>query len=148
MQAAELTLSMELRIQEHCDDIEWALVRDSLKNAGMAYCAPEMHEKAFRNSFSVVFIFHGQTMVGFGRAISDGAYQAALYDIVVIPAYQKMGIGRMIMETILRKVSTCNAILYANPGKEGFYARFGFRLMKTGLARFLNPERMTERNFI
>lgn len=87
-------------------------------------------------------------MIGFGRAISDGAYQAAIYDIVVVPPYRNRGIGRTIMETILRKVSHCNIMLYANPGKEGFYTKLGFRLMKTGLALFLNPVRMEQRGFI
>jgi GNAT superfamily N-acetyltransferase len=139
---------MELRIQENCDTIDWTLVRDSLKNAGMAFCEPEIHRTAFQNSFSVVFVFQEETMIGFGRAISDGAYQAAVYDIVVVPGYQGRGIGRMIMETILRKVSRCNVMLYGNPGKEGFYAKLGFRLMKTGFARFLNPAGMEERGFI
>jgi GNAT superfamily N-acetyltransferase len=139
---------MDYTLQEHCENIDWTLVRDSLKNAGMAYCEPEMHEKAFRNSIAVVFVFQDERMIGFGRAIGDGAYQAALYDIVVVPPCQGRGVGRMIMETILRTVSPCNVILYANPGKEGFYAKLGFRLMKTGLALFLNPVRMEQRGFI
>ncbi|MBI4633569.1 MAG: GNAT family N-acetyltransferase [Deltaproteobacteria bacterium] len=139
---------MDYTIQEHCKNIDWTLVRDSLKNAGMAYCDPDIHKKAFQNSFSVVFVFHEGKMVGFGRALSDGAYQAAVYDIVVVPEFQNKGIGRMIMETILKKLPNCNTILYARPGKEEFYYRLGFRLMKTGLARFVDPARMEERNFI
>jgi len=62
-----------------------------------------------------VFIFDSDQLIGFGRAISDGAYQAAIYDIVVLPEYQKQGIGRLIMERILQKISNCNTILYVNP---------------------------------
>jgi hypothetical protein len=31
-------------------------------------------------------------------------------------------------------------ILYANPGKEGFYARLGFRRMRTAMAIFDNEQ--------
>jgi len=81
-------------------------------------------------------------MIGFGRAISDGAYQAAVYDVAVVPEFQKMGIGKIIMEKILERLSGCNVILYAAPGKEDFYLKLGLRKMKTGMALFRNPEKM------
>jgi GNAT superfamily N-acetyltransferase len=139
---------MDLRIQENCDGIEWSEIRDALKQVGMGYHEPEQHQKAFQNSFAVVFVFDRDHLIGFGRAMSDDAYQAAVYDIVVLPEYQKRGIGRVIMEKILQKISHCNTILYANLGREGFYEKLGFRRMKTAMGRFLRPEIMLERGFI
>jgi hypothetical protein len=55
--------------------------------------------------------------------------------------------GRMIMKNILSKLKYCNVILYASPGKEGFYQKFGFRKMKTGMAQFIKSESMQERGF-
>ena len=46
------------------------------------------------------------------------------------------------------RVAQCNVILYASPGKEGLYSRLGFRKMKTGMARFVNLERMESMGFI
>jgi len=37
--------------------------------------------------------------------------------------------------------------LYAAPGKERFYEKLGFRRMKTGMALFLNRERMQMKGF-
>ena len=91
---------MNLRIQENCENIDWNQIMYYLKMVGMGYHKPESHQKAFLNSFSVVFIFDHEQLIGFGRAISDGAYQAAIYDVVVVPTYQKRGIGRLIMERI------------------------------------------------
>ncbi|MCX7635731.1 MAG: GNAT family N-acetyltransferase [Syntrophales bacterium] len=139
---------MELRIQRHCEGIDWHAVRSLLKEAGMAYHRPESHERAFRNSYAVVFVFDGTTLIGFGRAVSDGAYQAAIYDVVVAAPYRKQGLGRTIMEGIMERLSTCNVILYANHGTDGFYHRFGFRPMTTAMGRFLRPEVMAERGFI
>jgi len=139
---------MDLRIQENCENIDWNQIRDYLKLVGMGYHKPESHKKAFLNSLSVVFIFDHEKLIGFGRAISDGAYQAAIYDVVVIPEYQRQGIGRLIMERISQRVSNCNMILYANLGREEFYAKMGFHLMKTAMAKFLRPEVMKEKGFI
>jgi GNAT superfamily N-acetyltransferase len=139
---------MDLRIQENCENIDWNQIRDYLKLVGMGYHKPELHQKAFLNSFSVVFIFDREKLIGFGRATSDGAYQAAIYDVVVIPEYQKRGIGRLIMERILQRISNYNIILYANLGREEFYAKLDFRLMKTAMAKFLRPEIMKEKGFI
>jgi len=139
---------MNLRIQRNCEGIDWNQIRDALKQAGMGYYTPEQHQVAFQNSFAVVFAFDGDNLIGFGRAMADGAYQAAVYDIVVLPEYQKRGIGRLIMERILEKIAHCNIILYANIGREGFYEKLGFRRMKTAMARFLRPEVMEKRGFI
>ena len=45
------------------------------------------------------------------------------------------------------RISHCNVILYATPGKEGFYEKSGFRRMKTGMARFIKDASMRERGF-
>jgi predicted N-acetyltransferase YhbS len=86
-------------------------------------------------------------LIGFGRAISDGAYQAAIYDCAVLAEYQGEGIGTKIMQNILPRVSHCNVILYSSPGKEGFYQKHGFRKMKTGMALFSKKVSMKERGF-
>ncbi|XP_058110789.1 GCN5-related N-acetyltransferase 3, chloroplastic isoform X2 [Magnolia sinica] len=41
-------------------------------------------------------------LVGFGRAVSDGGLTAAIYDVVVIPSLQRLGIGRRIVKRIIR----------------------------------------------
>lgn len=41
-------------------------------------------------------------LVGFGRAISDLGLTASIYDVMVMPSLQRMGIGRMIVQRIIR----------------------------------------------
>jgi len=94
-----------------------------------------------------VFVFHAETLVGFGRALSDGEYQAAIYDVAVHPAAQGNGIGKLIIQSILKRIPNCNVILYASPGKEGFYQKLGFRKMKTGMALFKNSTGMATKGF-
>lgn len=139
---------MNLKIQYDCQNIDWNYISQALKMVGMAYFEGEIHKKTFENSHTVVFVFDGNTLIGFGRAISDGAYQAAIYDVAVLPEYQGKGIGKIIVENILKCIPNCNFILYASPGKEDFYKKLNFRKTKTGMALFQNPERMKNRGFI
>jgi ribosomal protein S18 acetylase RimI-like enzyme len=138
---------MNLRIQYNCTDIDWDIVSKILKNVGMAYFEAEVHKKAFENSHTVVFVFDEDKLIGFGRAISDGAYQAAIYDIAILPQYQGKNIGSTIVSSIVKCIPQCNFILYAAPGKEAFYEKLNFKKMKTGMAMFLNGEEMQKKGF-
>ena len=138
---------MDIEIKLDCSGVDWELVSDILKNVGMGYHDPDLHKKAFENSYVTVFVYHDNNMIGFGRAISDGAYQAAVYDVAVNPAFQKKGLGNTIIKNIMSRLHECSIILYASPGKEGFYIKNGFRKMKTGMAQFINAEKMAEKGF-
>jgi len=138
---------MDIRLQFDTSGINFQQVSDVLQTVGMAYHAAALHQRAFENSFVVVFAFSRNQLIGFGRAISDGAYQAALYDIAVLPEYQGEGVGKLIVENIVRHCPNCNLILYAAPGKDKFYEKFSFRRMLTGMALFTNADKMSERGF-
>lgn len=113
----------------------------------MGYYEADVHKRAFEASHTTIFAYHADRLIGFGRAISDSAYKAAIYDCAVLPDFQGKGIGKTIMNKIISKISHCNIILYATPGKEGFYQKLGFRKMRTGMAHFIKSEPMRERGF-
>ena len=138
---------MNLKWQFDNIGIDWSEVSEILKLAGMAFHPGAVHEIAFHNSSAKVFVFEENRLIGFGRAISDGAYQAAFYDVAILPDYQGKGLGKAIIGELVKRCPGCNIILYASPGKEKFYEKLNFRKMKTGMALFTNPERMTERGF-
>ena len=139
---------MNIKIQTNCLNINWYEVRNILKTVGMSYVDSDIHKKSFENSYTVVFVFDNENLIGFGRAISDGVRQSAIYDVATLPEYQGKGIGRLIIETIIKNTPTCNFILYASPGKEGFYESLGFRKLKTGMGLFIDMEGMKSKNFI
>jgi N-acetylglutamate synthase-like GNAT family acetyltransferase len=138
---------MSIQIRQNCSNVDWNAISELLKQTGMASFAPEIHQKIFEASYAVAFAYDGGQLIGCGRALSDGIYQAALYDIAVLPKYQKKNVGRNLVEAILARTGHCNVILYASPGKEGFYRKLGFRAMKTGMARFTRAEIMAEKGF-
>lgn len=138
---------MEIEVKTELAGDDWHKIADILQAVGMAFYAPEKHKTAFEASYCTVFLYLGGELIGFGRALSDGVYQAALYDIAVIKAYQKKGLGKLIVDELLKKLQGINVILYAAPGKERFYEKQGFRKMKTGMARFIRSEVMAEKGF-
>lgn len=139
---------MVFQLQFDTRSVDWDTVTDILKTVGMAHYSSSIHQRAFANSSTVIFAFHHQQLVGFGRAISDGAYQAAIYDLAVLPAYQGKGVGKVLLQHLVAQNSGCNFILYASPGKEPFYEKSKFKRLKTGMALFVNAERMQEKGFI
>ena len=72
--------------------------------------------------------------------MADGVDCSYLCDIVVHPDQQGTGLGRTLIQSLVdlsrghRKI-----ILYAVPGREPFYEKFGFRRMNTAMAIFDNP---------
>jgi ribosomal protein S18 acetylase RimI-like enzyme len=140
-------ISLEIEIRHELLDSDWEIVSQTLKAVGMAYYEPHVHKKAFENSHTSIFVYYSGRLIGFGRAISDGVYQAAIYDVAIVPEFQKKGIGTTIFKNIVSNLPSCNFILYTMPGKEGFYRKLGFRKMKTGMAIFMNAENMQLRGF-
>lgn len=135
------------RIQTDIENIDWNEVVNILRETGMGFHTAETHRRAFTNSHTTVFVFDGDSLVGFGRALSDGEYQTAVYDVAVKPQYQGKGVGKMIMQAIMERTPGCNFILYASPGKESFYEKLGFRRMTTGMALFVNATIMQDKGF-
>jgi len=139
---------LNINIKFETNDIDWKTVSFLLDAAGLNTSEPEICKRAFEGSQVTVFVFDDDRLIGVSRAISDCVKQAAIYDVAVLPEYQGKGIGKILIENITNKLPGCNFILYSNVGKEDFYRRFGFRLMKTGMAKFVNVERMKDRGFI
>jgi GNAT superfamily N-acetyltransferase len=73
----------------------------------------------------------GDITIGIGRVIGDGSITFYIQDVIVDADYQGRGIGKRIMEYIMRFIAskaTPGAVvgLMAAKGKEGFYEKFGF----------------------
>lgn len=138
----------QIHLQKNCSNVRWQEVSALLERVGMHAHAPERMKKAFENSYAVAFLFDGEHLIGCARGLSDGAYQTAIYDVAVLPEYQGMHLGRMLVESILQDTPQCSAILYASPGKEPFYEQLGFAHLQTGMAKFVDMESSRQRGLI
>lgn len=100
-------------------------------------------EVVFSNSKYKCFVFDGSALVGAGRALADGLDCSYLCDIAVHPEYQGIGLGKQIVRHLIdQSRGHKKIILYANPGKEGFYSKLGFKKMNTAMAIFENEDEM------
>lgn len=72
-------------------------------------------------------VYGSGKQVGFARVISDFAIFAHLADVFVLEAYQKGGLGRELVKTILSNepLRTCSWTL-STKDAHGLYGRFGF----------------------
>ena len=83
---------------------------------------------AIANSNPVVTVWDNRRLIGFARATSDGIYRAGIWDVVVHPDYQGMGLGRKLVETVLSHphVSKVERVYLTTTYQQSFYERIGF----------------------
>lgn len=83
---------------------------------------------AVTNSNPVVTVWDSDRLIGFARATSDGIYRAAIWDVIVDPNYQGMGLGRKLVQTVLSHplVSKVERVYLTTTHKQSFYERIGF----------------------
>lgn len=132
---------MNLSWEDNDNNIDWHEASTLYKIAPMGDKRPQDIKQAFGNSLYKCFVFDQTQLVGIGRALADGVDCSYLCDIAVHPDYQGHGVGKAIVEklTALSKGHK-KIILYAVPGKEAFYKKFGFKRMSTAMAIFENHD--------
>lgn len=88
---------------------------------------------AIENSIDRVGVYDGSKIVAMARMIGDRGMCYYIKDVIVHPAYQGRGIGKMMIGELLRFIrengvpGTVIAVeLCAMPDKMPFYAKFGF----------------------
>ncbi|MBZ0185336.1 MAG: GNAT family N-acetyltransferase [Candidatus Obscuribacterales bacterium] len=111
-------------------------VQDVCASVGWSRREPELISKALMNSLCVVSIWEDGKIVGFARATGDMVFNATIWDMVVRPSHQGGGVGRLVMDELLKDLDEMGiplVTLYADPGTDGFYKRFGFLADPSGV---------------
>ncbi|WP_433774796.1 GNAT family N-acetyltransferase [Bacillus wiedmannii] len=104
-----------------CDSVGWT-----------DYMNFEVVETSLQNSIYCITVNDNNRIVGMGRIVGDGAIYFYIQDIVVHPDYQKNGIGKEIMNTLVEYLNQ-NAPdkafvgLFASQGKTSFYEKYDFK---------------------
>lgn len=138
--------SFQLRFgTEHLD---WPELCRVFELAPLGTREPEKMRRAAENSYLVCAAYSGDSIIGFGRAISDGECQSAIYDIVVLQEYHGQGVGKSIVEGLLAGLPEGPVLIYVVPGKERFYRKMGFKKLLTGMGKFPDKHRAKERGYV
>ncbi len=95
--------------------------------------------KALDNSLLKVGLWRHDSrfprLVGFARCTGDGVLDATVWDVAIHPIYQRAGLGKELMEYILRALKDMGisrVTLFADPGVVSFYKNQGWLLEPKG----------------
>ena len=93
---------MEIIINEY-KNYEHGKIMNLYKSVG--WCSyterPDMLRKAFEHSLKILGAHDGEKLVGIIRAVGDGYSILFIQDILVLPEYQRKGIGRKLINAML-----------------------------------------------
>ena len=131
------------------DAVDWNELSELYRKAPLGNKSPERLKMVFTNSMFRRFGYEDGVLVAAGRALADGLDCSYICDVAILPSHQGRGLGDVLMSHLV-DLSRGHAkiILYAVPGKEAFYARYGFRRMTTAMAVFQDPVAAAERGYL
>lgn len=129
--------------------IDWSELEALYRAAPLGNKSAAGLETVFTNSRYCCFAWEKGRLIGAGRALADGADCSYICDVAVLPTHQGTGVGKEIVAKLIKlSHGHKKIILYAVPGKEPFYRRFGFRRMLTAMAIFENQSQAFERGYV
>jgi ribosomal protein S18 acetylase RimI-like enzyme len=134
---------------DRLDDVDWEELSALYRAAPLGNKSAAWLREAFTNSRIRCFVRDAGRLVGAGRALSDGVDCAYICDIAVMPSHQGSGLGKQLVGTLVERAKGHRKILlYAVPGREPFYRKFGFRRMRTAMAIFDDQAGAFERGYL
>jgi N-acetylglutamate synthase-like GNAT family acetyltransferase len=119
-----------LRFCDRSEDIDIPQLQELLSRS--AFWAIDRRvedlQVAIDRSEPVVSVWDENKLIGFARATSDGIYRAAIWDVAIDPDYQRLGLGRKLVETVLAHpyMQRVERIYLFTTHHQSFYERLGF----------------------
>ena len=95
---------------------------------------PQMLEQALYHSLATYLARDGEEIVGLVRLVGDGFSSVFVQDLIVLPSYQRQGIGSNLMKEALADCKDAYQIQLATEQTEknlGFYRSLGFETLST-----------------
>ena len=90
---------------------------------------PARLERALTNSLTVLSAYEGKQLVGLIRAVGDGETILFIQDLLVLPEYQRRGIGKQLIEALLARFPEVRQRVLLtddDPKTRSFYKAAGF----------------------
>ena len=132
------------------DDVDWDALSHLYRIAPLGEKKAADLKVVFSNSLFKSFVYdNGGQLIGAGRALADGMDCSYICDIAVLPSHQGAGLGKQVVSHLVEQSrGHKKIILYAVPGREPFYRKFGFLRMTTAMAIFENQQQQLERGYL
>ena len=97
-------------------------------------------KKMLENSNVIITLWNKNKLVGFGRATTDQVYRAVLWDIVVSKNLQRIGLGKVLVEELLKdkKIYSAEKVYLMTTDSKDFYKQLGFKVNTNQSLMILN----------
>ena len=95
---------------------------------------PQMLEQSLAHSLAIYVARDGEEIVGLVRLVGDGFSSVFVQDLIVLPSYQRQGIGSDLMKEALGDFKDAYQVQLATVQIEktlGFYRSLGFETLST-----------------
>ena len=95
---------------------------------------PEMLEQALSHSLAIYVALDGDAVVGLIRLVGDGFSSVLVQDLIVLPIYQRQGIGGALMKEALEAYNDVYQVQLVTEQTERtlrFYRSMGFEILST-----------------
>ncbi|MFS9253314.1 GNAT family N-acetyltransferase [Streptococcus infantis] len=95
---------------------------------------PQMLAQALTHSLSIYLACDDEKIVGLVRLIGDGFSSVFVQDLIVLPTYQRQGIGSTLMKQALSDYKDAYQVQLATEQTEknlGFYRSLGFETLSS-----------------
>ena len=95
---------------------------------------PQMLEQALPHSLVIYLALDGDAVVGLIRLVGDGFSSVLVQDLIVLPSYQRQGIGSALMKEALEDYKDTYQVQLVTEETEknlGFYRFMGFEILST-----------------
>ena len=95
---------------------------------------PEMLEQALSHSLEIYVALDGDAVVGLIRLVGDGFSSVLVQDLIVLPIYQRQGIGSALMKEALEDYKDAYQVQLVTDQTERtleFYRSMGFETLST-----------------
>ena len=95
---------------------------------------PQMLVQALSHSLATYLAHDGEKIVGLVRLVGDGFSSVFVQDLIVLPSYQRQGIGRSLMKEALEDYKDAYQVQLVTEQTEknvGFYRSLGFEALST-----------------
>ena len=95
---------------------------------------PQMLSQALSHSLATYLARDGEEIVGLVRLIGDGFSSVFIQDLIVLPSYQRQGIGSALMKQALADYKDAYQVQLATDESEktlGFYRSLGFETLSS-----------------
>ena len=95
---------------------------------------PQMLEQSLSHSLAIYLALDGDAVVGLVRLVGDGFSSVFVQDLIVLPSYQRQGIGSDLMKEALGDYKDAYQVQLVTDQTErtlGFYRSMGFEILST-----------------